>query len=871
MPRYPSFPRSNVAGSIPTDLDPGTIAVNWPDRKIYVGDASSIPRLLGYPVRTYKHTSAYREEDVVVYNDRLYQCSVTYSAPGPFDPGAWKDLTAVAQDGRYDLTSSVLLSGGFFEEQLSLGSQKRIRLYSGSGVTMDVSDPAGATPTFISWDTKTISVPKVANQNYAVSINADAVVQFTPVEDYRGDISRTTVFLGTLTTDSFNAIRTTSSVPRAAYQTRDTLTDFLRATGPFKTQGLEITPGATTTSYALTAGEAFWESARWFDTPSDPNRLTVETVTPLELRMAMSSGFTSPTDLRTEADPSQWDNASVLQAVPVGKYTNQFFFLDVNLEAVVLYGQQIYDTKTAAIDAISSDFQLLLAPAVIDGLLLLGVVCSNNDGSDQTIANLAAGPEFGGSSGGSGDLSQYLLINGSRPMTGDLDLGGSGIVNGEIDGGVVEIKPLASAVTGEIPTGVDDQITVNTSDDKVYLGSQLVSQRVGLFSAGRAYKIGDLAILSNVLYRCTTNITPGAFNAANWQAIGGGGGSAGAVVKEPVDDLENVIDLTVAGGGATAFRVDFDGSQSVNVADFGPRASVNRFGVPVGAFGGAVFVVNKATHGFTSIGTALYFDGLNWVLADNGDPSRYPNAIVAEIIDANTFTVQVAGRITGLNAGAFVGGVITPGTFYYASATSGLLTSTAGSTPVPVLYAISATTGIVKLTGTVIPTVITIPEVVNALYPVGSLYMSVDPANPSIQWPGTTWVAHAAGRALVGVGSNGEGSYNVGQQRGTETHILTAAQIPAHTHTVNPPETNTSTDGNHTHNQIVSETGGGSVIRVTKTDISGGFLAIGGIQAAGSHDHSVNIPEFSTGSIGGSGAHPNIQPSIGVYVWRRTA
>ena len=43
--------RSFVAGNIPTNLDSGEMAINVPDRKIYIADNSNIPRLmLGSPM-----------------------------------------------------------------------------------------------------------------------------------------------------------------------------------------------------------------------------------------------------------------------------------------------------------------------------------------------------------------------------------------------------------------------------------------------------------------------------------------------------------------------------------------------------------------------------------------------------------------------------------------------------------------------------------------------------------------------------------------------------------------------------------------------------------------------------------------------------
>ena len=59
---------------------------------------------------------------------------------------------------------------------------------------------------------------------------------------------------------------------------------------------------------------------------------------------------------------------------------------------------------------------------------------------------------------------------------------------------------------------------------------------------------------------------------------------------------------------------------------------------------------------------------------------------------------------------------------------------------------------------------------------VGDLYFSADASNPAAKLGYGTWVAHAAGRAIVGVGSNGTSAWTVNQTRGAETHTLTQAR-----------------------------------------------------------------------------------------------
>lgn len=183
--------------------------------------------------------------------------------------------------------------------------------------------------------------------------------------------------------------------------------------------------------------------------------------------------------------------------------------------------------------------------------------------------------------------------------------------------------------------------------------------------------------------------------------------------------------------------------------------------------------------------------------------------------------------------------------------------------------------------------------------PVGTVYLSAVSTNPNTLLGYGTWVAYAAGRAIVGVGSNGETTWTNGQNKGSETHTLTASQMPAHTHSANPPSATatSSTDGHHNH-QVV-EHDGTNVRRIDMTDNSGsgrdrvydssGSLSVpadpndrdwwtdGAVQRGSSfgsgHTHSVTIDigSFNTGSAGSGGSHNNVQPSIGTYAWRRSA
>ena len=125
---------------------------------------------------------------------------------------------------------------------------------------------------------------------------------------------------------------------------------------------------------------------------------------------------------------------------------------------------------------------------------------------------------------------------------------------------------------------------------------------------------------------------------------------------------------------------------------------------------------------------------------------------------------------------------------------------------------------------------------VDLIYPVGSIYMSVNATNPKELFGGT-W-EQIKGKFLLGMSS----SYPAGSQGGEATHILTANEMPSHTHQFNDYWT------------VAAASGTGR--RAVKFNNS---------------DHSPESGGLSTSSSGGGGAHNNMPPYLAVYIWKRTA
>lgn len=130
--------------------------------------------------------------------------------------------------------------------------------------------------------------------------------------------------------------------------------------------------------------------------------------------------------------------------------------------------------------------------------------------------------------------------------------------------------------------------------------------------------------------------------------------------------------------------------------------------------------------------------------------------------------------------------------------------------------------------------------IVNLIYPVGSIYMSVNSTNPATLFGGT-W-SQLKDRFLLGAGS----SYSAGATGGAATHTLTAAQMPSHTHVQN---------GNK-YTPMYSDNNGSNT----------GWCLASQIQPT-----NTGATEVTTNSTGSGQAHNNMPPYLVVYMWKRTA
>lgn len=122
--------------------------------------------------------------------------------------------------------------------------------------------------------------------------------------------------------------------------------------------------------------------------------------------------------------------------------------------------------------------------------------------------------------------------------------------------------------------------------------------------------------------------------------------------------------------------------------------------------------------------------------------------------------------------------------------------------------------------------------VFDMVYPVGSVYVSVNSTSPATLFGGT-WV-QIKDKFLLSAGD----TYKAGATGGEATHVLTVDEMPRHNHSID----NLNTSGSTTPYMTV--------------------------QAQEKKGYGGNVQTFFTG---GGQAHNNMPPYIVVYIWQRTA
>ena len=129
-------------------------------------------------------------------------------------------------------------------------------------------------------------------------------------------------------------------------------------------------------------------------------------------------------------------------------------------------------------------------------------------------------------------------------------------------------------------------------------------------------------------------------------------------------------------------------------------------------------------------------------------------------------------------------------------------------------------------------------QVLDAIYPVGSIYMSVESASPASLFGGT-W-EQITDRFLLAAGGN----YDVLSTGGEAEHTLTVDEMPEHCHDPN-----------------MIGWGGSTPVTVS---YDGDYVVY-------DPEDEAHVEEVHLGKAGGNQPHNNMPPYLAVYMWKRVS
>lgn len=129
-------------------------------------------------------------------------------------------------------------------------------------------------------------------------------------------------------------------------------------------------------------------------------------------------------------------------------------------------------------------------------------------------------------------------------------------------------------------------------------------------------------------------------------------------------------------------------------------------------------------------------------------------------------------------------------------------------------------------------------DILNFLYPVGSIKITTTAENPGTI-VGGTWERWGNGRMMLGVDENDADFASAELIGGEKNHTLTTEEMPAHSHSATLP--------------------------------TSGQPLTARIQGNEENALEVGTSDAETTSVGGGQAHNNMPPFITCYLWKRTA
>ena len=335
----------------------------------------------------------------------------------------WKDTNDGASSGLdADLIRGV--AGQRFIENLQTGILYGgiISVNAGNPATVDITAGAGivVTPgasltampapvvTNVTWAAQTaVALPQIANYDETwISFNSSGVVTLRNVAwtdaQYASEIP-----IGAVYHVSRSSVNLVKNYPHVAYAQTEQMDPFVRAFGPLKISGHEISANGANLSVNRTSGKSYAIGRNYQTDPNNPNIVTDTNALPASVvwRFYRNAGTGFNTVINSVIDPGYYDDGSGTLHATVKWTIQRIFFLPNQANTLgVYYGRLEYtalaDAELALLTETFTESESTATQGVFLGYLI--VKGNTTDLSDTAKAKFIQGGLFRNVSGGGG-------------------------------------------------------------------------------------------------------------------------------------------------------------------------------------------------------------------------------------------------------------------------------------------------------------------------------------------------------------------------------------------------------------------------------------------------------------------------------------
>lgn len=233
------------------------------------------------------------------------------------------------------------------------------------------------------------------------------IQQATPFtnEQRRGIIS-----LGVLVHSNNTTIEVVNNIAAPIAGVVNQLHDFMQAVGALNTSGNVIVANGANLNIDKTAGTIFKLGINYLDNYEDPHALTLaeDLGATFRYRLQDSTEYANTISI----DPSMYDLAGVLTAVPTNKFTIQHVYMFQSGGIRLQYGQTLYNSLAEAIEGVDTESFVTEPNVAENGIFRCHLVIGEGatDLTNIAQAKFFTVGKFGNVTGGSASLTFAAII-----------------------------------------------------------------------------------------------------------------------------------------------------------------------------------------------------------------------------------------------------------------------------------------------------------------------------------------------------------------------------------------------------------------------------------------------------------------------------